>query len=456
MNLQSTLRTSAGVAAVALLAAAWTMLAYAAGPPMALAALVSAGVVVAVMWQPMVGVYLGLLSIPLELLSFRVGGSFGLSPSELLFLLTAAATAFHVAARSRTITPSPVFGWFLALLLVGLLGLTFAEDTFVIVRIVLMWSAFLAVAALVSSGTPEELERVLRAVGLTGGIVGLIALATTGDQQLMAGGVIASNRAEATFAHPNVLAFCLQMSIPVALVTGMRARGLMKVVLLAAAAIAVAGLALTLSRGGIVGAGISLAVLLAWAPFRRYAGAILLVLSLFALANLGSLHDSSASLVAQRLGTLNSEGIRDNPRTKIWRATPDIIADYPFLGTGIGNFGEVSPRYGIRDLGGFAYDHAHNIVLTFAAETGLIGVFLFLGFVFAVARAGMRALRAGDWPGFAPALAVAASLVGLFVTSLGEYPPRTNVIMAMIMVLVGSLVAYERLASERSGRQTSL
>jgi O-antigen ligase len=456
MNLQSTLRTSAGVAAVALLAAAWTMLAYAAGPPMALAALVSAGVVVAVMWQPMVGVYLGLLSIPLELLSFRVGGSFGLSPSELLFLLTAAATAFHVAARSRTITPSPVFGWFLALLLVGLLGLTFAEDTFVIVRIVLMWSAFLAVAALVSSGTPEELERVLRAVGLTGGIVGLIALATTGDQQLMAGGVIASNRAEATFAHPNVLAFCLQMSIPVALVTGMRARGLMKVVLLAAAAIAVAGLALTLSRGGIVGAGISLAVLLAWAPFRRYAGAILLVLSLFALANLGSLHDSSASLVAQRLGTLNSEGIRDNPRTKIWRATPDIIADYPFLGTGMGNFGEVSPRYGIRDLGGFAYDHAHNIVLTFAAETGLIGVFLFLGFVFAVARAGMRALRAGDWPGFAPALAVAASLVGLFVTSLGEYPPRTNVIMAMIMVLVGSLVAYERLASEWSGRQTSL
>jgi len=456
MNLQSTLRTSAGVAAVALLAAAWTMLAYAAGPPMALAALVSAGVVVAVMWQPMVGVYLGLLSIPLELLSFRVGGSFGLSPSELLFLLTAAATAFHVAARSRTITPSPVFGWFLALLLVGLLGLTFAEDTFVIVRIVLMWSAFLTVAALVSSGTPEELERVLRAVGLTGGIVGLIALATTGDQQLMAGGVIASNRAEATFAHPNVLAFCLQMSIPVALVTGMRARGLMKVVLLAAAAIAVAGLALTLSRGGIVGAGISLAVLLAWAPFRRYAGAILLVLSLFALANIGSLHDSSASLVAQRLSTLNSEGIRDNPRTKIWRATPDIIADYPFLGTGMGNFGEVSPRYGIRDLGGFAYDHAHNIVLTFAAETGLIGVFLFLGFVFAVARAGMRALRAGDWPGFAPALAVAASLVGLFVTSLGEYPPRTNVIMAMIMVLVGSLVAYERLASEWSGRQTSL
>jgi O-antigen ligase len=456
MNVQSTLVTSATMAAVALLAAAWTMLAYAAGPLVALALLISAGVVVVVVWQPMVGVYLGLLAIPLELLNLRVGGSFGLSPSELLFLLTAGVTAFHVAARSRTITPSPVFGWFLALLLVGILGLSFAEDTFVILRIVLMWTAFLTVAALISSGTPQELERVLRTAGLTGGIVGAIALATTGDQQLIAGGVIASNRAEATFAHPNVLAFCLQMAIPLALVTGMRARGLTKVLLLAAAAIAVAGLMLTLSRGGIVGAGISLAILLAWAPFRRYAGAILLALALFALVNVGSLQDSSAALVAQRLGTLNTEGIRDNPRTKIWRATPDIIADHAFLGTGMGNFGEVSPRYGIRDLGGFAYDHAHNIVLTFAAETGLVGGFLFLAFVFSVARAGMRALRVGNWPGFAPALAVVAALTGLFVTSLGEYPPRTNVIMGMIMVQVGALVAYERLARERGRRGAAL
>jgi O-antigen ligase len=456
MNVQSTLVTSATVAAVALLAAAWTMLAYAAGPLVALAVLASAGVVVIVVWQPIVGVHLALLAIPLEVFAFRVGGEIGLSASELLFLLTAGVALFHFAARSRTIPPSPVYLWFIGLLLVGVLGMFFAEETFVILRILVMWTAFLIVAALVSSGSSVEVERVLRTVGLTGGIVGVIALATTGDQQLIAGGIIASNRAEATFAHPNVLAFCLQMAIPIALVTGMRARGGMKVLLLAAAAIAVAGLMLTLSRGGIVGAGISLAILLAWAPFRRYAGAILLALSLFALVNIGSLQDSSAALVAQRLGTLNTEGIRDNPRTKIWRATPDIIADHAFLGTGMGNFGEVSPRYGIRDVGGFAYDHAHNIVLTFAAETGLVGVFLFLGFVFSIARAGMRALRVGNWPGFAPALAVVAALTGLFVTSLGEYPPRTNVIMALIMIQVGTLVAYERLAPERGGRGAAL
>jgi O-antigen ligase len=456
VSIAGPIRLLGALLGVALLALAWAYLAYAVGPLPALAVFASTAVIAIVVWQPMVGVSLALLAIPLELFAFRVGGNFGLSPSELLILLTAAAAVFHVAGRARSVPPSPVYAFFIGLLLVGVLGLFFAEDTFVIVRIVVMWTAFLIVAALVSTGTSAEVERVLRTVALTGGIVGVIALATTGDQQLIAGGVIASNRAEATFGHPNVLAFCLQMAIPVALVTGMRARGLMKLLLLTAAAIAVAGLMLTLSRGGIVGAGVSLAILLAWAPFRRYAAAILLALSLFALVNIGSLQDSSAALVAKRLETLNSEGIRDNPRIKIWRATPNIIADYPFLGTGMGNFGKVSPRYGIRDVGGLAYDHAHNIVLTFAAETGLIGVSLFLAFVFAVGRAGMRALRPGDWPGFAPALAIVASLVGLFVTSLAEYPPRTNVIMALILVLVGALVAYERLASERSGSEASL
>lgn len=450
MRLQSNLATTAVLAGVALLAAAWTMMAYTVGPLPAMAVVLAAGAVAAVVWQPLNGVYLALLAIPLEILDFRVGGSFGLSPSELILALTAGSAGFHIAARARTVTPSSVFAWFLALLVVGSLGLSFAEDTFVVLRIVLMWGAFLVVAALVSSGTEAELERTLRTVAVSGGIVGVIALATTGNQELIGGGAIASNRAEATFAHPNVLAFYLQLAIPVALVTGMRARGLLKIVLLIAGAVAVAGLMLSLSRGGIVGAGVGLAILLAWAPFRRYAAAILLALSLFAVANLGSLQDSSAALVAQRLGTLNAEGIRDNPRTKIWRATPDMVADRPLLGTGMGNFGEISPAYGIRDIGGLPYDHAHNLILTFATETGLVGVFLFLAFLIAIARAGARTLRVSDWPGFAPSLAIVAGLAGLFVTSIGEYPPRTNVIMAVIMILVGALVGYDRLARSQA------
>ena len=437
---------------VAFLALVWAYMAYTFGPLPALAVFASAGVVAAVVWQPMTGVYLGVLAIPLELFEFRVGGSFGLSASELVFLLTAVVAAFHFAARARTIPTSPVFAWFVGLLLVGVLGLFFAEDTFVIARILFMWTAFLIVAALVASGTASEVERVLQTVAFTGGIVGVVALATTGDQQLIGGGVIASNRAEATFAHPNVLAFYLQLSIPLALVTGMRARGLGRVVLLAAGALAVAGLMLSLSRSGIVGAAIALAILLAWAPFRRYAGALLLILTVFALANLGSLQDSSVGLVAQRLSTINAEGVRDNPRTKIWRATPDIVADYPFVGVGMGNFGEISPRYGVRDIGGLAYDHAHSLVLTFAVETGLIGVFLFLAFVFAIARAGVRALREIDSPGFPLALAIVAGLTGLFITSIAEYPPRTNVIMALMMVLIGALVAYERLVTARAAK----
>lgn len=448
MTAANPVRVVVALLCVGLLAVAWTLLAYRVGALPALAVVASAGAAAVVICQPMAGVYLGVLAIPLELFAFRVGGSFGLSASELVFLLTAAVAVFHVAARARAVPPSLVFAWFVGLLMVGLLGLVFAEDTFVIVRIVLMWTAFLIVAALVSSGTSAELERVLRTVAFTGGIVGVIALLTTGQQELIGGGVIVSNRAEATFAHPNVLAFYLQLSIPLALVTGMRATGITRIVLLASGAVAVAGLMLSLSRSGIVGAAVALAILLAWAPFRRYVGALLLILSLFALINIGSLQDSEVGLVAKRLGTLNTEGVRYNPRARIWRTTPDIVADHPFFGVGMGNFGEVSPRYGLRDVGGLAYDHAHNLVLTFAAETGLVGAFIFLAFVFATARAGARALRASNRPGFAPALAIVAGLAGLFVTSLAEYPPRTNVIMALILILIGALVGYERLAQQ--------
>lgn len=182
MRLHSNFMTTAALAAVTALAAAWTLMAYAIGPLPAIAVVLAAAVAATVLWQPMYGVYLGILAIPLELFAFRVGGSFGLSASELLFLLTAVVAGVHLALRARTLTPSPVFAWFLALLLIGLLGVAFADDTFVIVRIILMWAAFLTVAALVSSGTPTELERVLQAVAFTGGIVGVVALATTGDQ----------------------------------------------------------------------------------------------------------------------------------------------------------------------------------------------------------------------------------------------------------------------------------
>ncbi len=444
---------SASAVGVALLGGAQALLLYQAGPAPAMALPAAAAVVAAAIWRPMYGVYLAILAVPLEVLDLRFGGDAGLSPAEGLLLLSAAAGLPRLLRRQARAPAAPHL-WFAGFLVLASLGIFFAEDAFTVGKIVVIWSAFLAVSIFVASGSREELERVLACVAVAGGALGLVAILGTGEQELQSGGTVASNRAEGTFTHPNVLAFNLLLAIPAALVLALEARRpAIRVICLVAAGLAIAGLMLTLSRGGLVGGVISLLVLLAWPRFRRYAFALLTVLALFALFNLNSLQDTSTvSLVGKRIATLaTSEGQQGGRRLDIWSDTPRMVIDRPFLGVGEGNYPNVSPDYGIRDIGGLPFDHAHNIALTIVAETGLIGLLLFGGFAVAVGRMGAQALR-GRRPGiYPPALAVVAALTGLLVTSIGEYPPRTNVVMALILIEVGVLAGYNRLRREEVG-----
>lgn len=439
-----------GAAAMAFV---WSFLAYRLGPEIALAATAGTTVAIAVLRTPILGVYTSMLAIPLEILDLRFGGEAGLSPAEGLLILTAIAAAFRmlVLEQGRSV-PSELL-WFGGFLVVVSLGIFFAEEQFVVAKATLMWTAFLAVALYISTLQREQLDRVVGSVALSGGIVGLIAMLTTKAQELSAGGTLATNRAEATFAHPNVLSFALILAIPLALTLGVRGRGAVRVLMLVSAALATGGLMLSLSRGGIVGGVVSFLVLLAWPRFRRYAFGLLALFALYAAFNLGNLHDTSAlANVGERVGTLTTKkGVGNNPRIKIWSATPGIVIDHPLLGVGQGNYPEESVAYGIRDVGGLAFDHAHNLPLTIVAETGLIGLVLFGGFFVSVARSARTALRerlSRSWP---PALAIVAALTGLLVSSIGEYPLRTNVITATILIEVGALAGYVRLLRQDLG-----
>jgi O-antigen ligase len=113
----------------------------------------------------------------------------------------------------------------------------------------------------------------------------------------------------------------------------------------------------------------------------------------------------------------------------------------------------VSREYGLRDLDGLPYDHAHNVVLTFAAELGAAGL-LALGWLFVcVGRLVLGAVGARGEPVIGGlGLALAASMVGNVLTSLGDYPPRTNVIAAVFIAQVGMLAALARARSQAAAR----
>jgi O-antigen ligase len=447
-----------GLLVAGALAGTQALVAYRTDPLIAAGAPLGIAVVAVIAWRPMFGVYLGILTIPVSNFSVTVANTH-FSIAEGIFMVTAAMAVGRLIATGRGISrPHPAHVAFLAFIGWAALGLLFAEDPFTVQKILIFWVIFAIISMLIASASPKQIELVLLCIALTGGIVGVVAVTTGGPQELESAGQIAQGRAQSSFAHPNVFAFYLILSLAPAIALAGRGPQWRRLLMLGCTGAIIAGLALTLARGGIIGGAVSLLVLLGWAPFRRVAFGLLVLLSLFAAFNFNSLQNAQeVKIVSQRLGTLsNRESVRENPRVRIWSKTFPMIANHPWTGVGEGNYPIWSPRYGLLDIGGLHYDHAHDLLLTITAETGLIGLALFVAFLWGVGRTAARALRARRPETYALALAMTAALTGLLVTSFAEYPPRTTVIMATIMIEVGGLIACARWASERDAQDAQV
>jgi O-antigen ligase len=442
------------LAASAVAAALLTFVAYYTAPAAALGLPAIAAIVALVFWRPMAGVYLAVLAIPLERVAVPAGAA-ELTPAKGLLLLVAAAATVRWV-MSGSITPiRRVWIPFAGLLLVMAIGITFAEDPFVVAKLTLQWTAFLIVAILIGTANRQQLERIFMALALTGGILGAVAVTTAGEQVLVAGGQAATGRAQAGFDHPAVLAFVLVLAFPPAVALTLHGRDLaLRPVWAVCAGLAVAGVAFSLTRGAILALALSLLVLLLLPTFRRWAVVALVGLALFGIFNARAIENSpQLEVIGQRLSTITqTEATASNQRPYIWSKTPSLIADHPIFGVGAGNFPVWAPRYAIVGYGGSPFVHAHNVPLTVAAENGIIGLALLLTFGIAVVVVGVRAiLRGGHSPHYPFAVAAAASVAAAFFTGMLDNPAATVVIMGAILIVIGCLVAAERLTREPPG-----
>jgi O-antigen ligase len=420
------------------------------GPVAGLALPIGAAVTVAVGRAPILGVQLALLAVPLEFFSLRLGGDAGLSPTEMLLILTAAAALVRWIVAGHAPAFPPPLRALAALCVVIVSGYLVAVDELIVTKILVMWSAFVVVGVLVAGAAPHDLERIMVCLALAGGIAGFVAATSAANQSLQAGGLIATGRAQAGFAQPNVLGFFLVLAIPAAVALSIRGRPVMRAVMALMAVGALWGLMLSLSRTSLVGTALGLALLTLIPSFRRVAAVAIAALAIFALANFKALQESQqVAVVTKRLATLGqSQVVQSDPRLKIYAKTPAIIADHPLFGVGAGNYSVAAKRYGVLDPEHQPFDHAHNVPLTFAAELGIPGLLVFLWFAVALARLAVRAIRARGDPARGPLmLAVCAAMIGSVVISTGDYPPRTNAIAATFIILVGVLWGLVR-ASE--------
>jgi O-antigen ligase len=446
------------VLVAALVAAILAEAMYRLSPTYGAAVVIAPVVVGAVMWRPLLGIYASLLAIPLESVGTSIASS-NVTPAKGLLVLTAIGILPRLLLDTTRRRLHPVHAWFLVLLAVAITGLGFAPDTHAVLVITGNAFAYLLISIYVSRLKREDVDRLLAILVVSGGVVGAVTAATSGGP---GAGMATSDaaRAELGFDSPNVLAFYLLLTLGPALAMLADARHPRRRPLAAVAAPAiVVGLLLTQSRTGILGACVVVFVLLGSSRFRRVAAGLAGVLVVVVAFNFGAiLRSPQLNAVQQRLASITSAaGVQQDPRVQIWKTAPRIIADHPLLGVGEGNFPAVSAGYGLLAFDLTPIDHAHDIFFTVASELGLIGLATFLVFLYLFIRATWRALvRTRSEPERILLLGVAASFAGQLLTSLGDYPPRTPTVLATMLIMVGTVLAYERYASGPSPSPSEL
>jgi O-antigen ligase len=221
-----------------------------------------------------------------------------------------------------------------------------------------------------------------------------------------------------------------------------------------AAALLVAALFFSMSRGGILASaigGLALFVLVS-----RRVGSRLLVWSaaivLVAVA-VGFIAWIGADVVGSQLGTYRS--IENEAsfrfRTVVWRAMLENITPFLKTGSGLGTFEDSFAPF---TPAGSAqrWDRAHNDYLQLLWETGVVGVLLFaVAAVIFIRRFWWASLRARQGPLSLFRVGLAISLLTISLHSIVDFNLQIGANGFLFALLAGLLVGLHRAAEEGSG-----
>lgn len=378
-------------------------------------------------------------------------------PLRTVDVAVVAAAAAIVTARLNAgaglLAWSPPLWWAGGLLLVVVAVTPAAIDPSLAITqaVTLGLGVLLAAAALAAVRSFAEMRLILGATVAVGAASCALALGDVSSLRAEAGGAVVANRIEGVLGGPNHLGgFAAMVALlAAALAVGGRTR---RVRILAAGAVvpAVAALLFSLSRGAWMGAatgGVALAVLLP--ESRRYALAGGSALVVVALA-FGALQPDAVQVevVQARLSTVVSGDVGPyDDRPAIWAEGRRHVMEKPLTGQGPGNFPVASARWHSDVRAGVS--HAHNTILTVAAEAGLVAAALVVIFTVAIARTAWRAAqRARGFANRAAVAGCAAALATLIGHGVVDYTLRSPVLRVLPWLLVGLVLAADRCSND--------
>ena len=410
-----------------------------------------AGCLVAVRW-PATSALLLLASVPAQ----ELGSAGPLTATRACLALALAVWAIVLLVQRARIDLHRFQLLYVALLVVMFSTITQARDWHASLAEIARWSiafaAFVVLLQFFGHSTPRHLLPLIATVAALGALEALFGLAQSavaaGPASFQIGAV---TRAFGSFGRPNSFAGYLELTLfptfwigvhylsllPRALacyrevrLTGMHASRAARARLywttmlaggfLSCAALMLAAVAASYSRGAWLGVAIAMGVTaLLFARWARMIALILLPVGALILlggsaqlvpgsinARIGSIVDEARPFDASSV-IITGANFAAVERMAHWQAGWRMFEDHPVLGVGVGNFNTRYPDYYVRSEFRISQGHAHNIYIQMLAETGIAGLtaFLLLTLSF-LALAVQVVLRAP--PGFARMLALGA------------------------------------------------
>ncbi len=120
----------------------------------------------------------------------------------------------------------------------------------------------------------------------------------------------------------------------------------------------------------------------------------------------------------------------------------------PVLGIGLNTFVPAMRAYDTRNVYAYFPEPVHNIFLLTVAETGIVGLALYLASIILAVRIAWSLIRQSDKKISAIAIGLVGAIVSLIVSNLTDVHLRTDVIYAMWWVFIGLLLGTKRLMDQ--------
>jgi O-antigen ligase len=378
-----------------------------------------------------------------------------------LIELVAAGAAVLVLIRRLGLGDAPLgwsapLNWILALVLWVLLALPTAVDHDLAVSQTgqIVGGLLFMATVLAAITTARDVRRLMAVFVAVAALLAFTAVASGEQLQSQFGGGVVTGRATGIFSEPNQFGAMCSMAALVGVGLTLAARRFGMKLMGAAATIAlVVGLLLSLSRGAWIGFTLGVLVLIVMLPRARRALLALSIPLVLLAVGLGAFApgNPAVTVVSERLTATVSGSVRNpyDERPAIWAEAGREIVDSPITGQGPGGFPVAASRAG-SETQTVTPDHAHNILLTWAAEAGIPAALMILGFAFhlGVKTHGVsRRLRPGtrDFDR-ATLTGLAAAAVSIAGQGIVDYVLRGPVVFYAAIAILGALMAMIRVA----------